>query len=385
MFKKLAFILLILPVTLFAQNTITGKILSMVNNKPVPDASVFLANASVGGKSADDGSFTLNNAKNGQYDLVVSCLGYETHHQTIFVNGASMAITSITLMPKVTELKEVKIKYDPEHARHLQQFITEFLGRSDNAKDCKILNPEIIDLDFEKSSGKLSASTDDFLIIENKALGYRIKYLLKSFLLDPKRGFVSYYGSPTFELMQGKASRQKRWQKKRMEVYYGSDMHFLRACIANNVNEEGFKVLRLIRKANPERPADSLIKAKLKQFHIVMPNGVMMVGDSLSYWSRMSNLPKTIATLVTTPLTASQFVKRTDIQGIFALSFNDCLQISYTKKDGDNTSIVTFYKTYAFFDLNGVFIDPESNTVEGNWAGMRIAELLPVDYEAPVK
>jgi hypothetical protein len=384
MLKYLAFLLLILPASLFAQNTIMGKILSLVNKKPVPDASVFLSNASVGGKSADDGSFTLSNVKNGQYDLVVSCVGYETHHQTVFVNNSNISIAEIALMPKVTELKEVKVRYDAEHDRHLQQFITEFVGRSANARDCKILNPEIVDLDFEKATGKLTASTDDFLIIENKALGYRIKYLLQSFSLEPKRGYVSFYGSPMFENLAGKAGQLKRWQKKRMEVYLGSDMHFLRTCIINQVDEQGFRVLRLIRQPNPQRPADSIIKAKLKQFKPAVANGTVTINDSLSYWSRMSNQPKTIQTLVTKPLNTSEYVKRTDTKGIFALSFPDCLNITY-KKDADNDSILTFYKQYVFFDSNGVFIEPGSTTLEGKWATMRIAELLPVDYEVPEK
>jgi hypothetical protein len=188
------------------QVTITGKVVSMVNNNPVPDASVFLSNASVGGKTGNDGTFTLSNVKSGQYDLVVSCVGYEAAHQTIMVSGNDLKITDIALMPKVTVLKEVTIRYDAERDRHLAVFKQEFLGRTENAEKCTILNPEIINFEFDKATGNLSASTDDFLIIENKALGYRIKYLLVGFAFEPRKGFVSYKGSSIFEPLKGKSS-----------------------------------------------------------------------------------------------------------------------------------------------------------------------------------
>lgn len=85
-----------------------------------------------------------------------------------------------------------------------------------------------------------------------------------------------------------------------------------------------------------------------------------------------------------------------DKPGIFALGFKDCLYVIYTKKritygynlvyrpDGvppDNpVTVVTFDEPYAFFDNNGIIINPHSVTYEGDFGVKRIAELLPVDY-----
>ena len=49
------------------------------------------------------------------------------------------------------------------------------------------------------------------------------------------------------------------------------------------------------------------------------------------------------------------------------------------------TSIVSFEEQYAFFDNNGIIINPQSVIFEGEWGKSRIAELLPVDYEPPVQ
>lgn len=238
MLKTLFLLLLMVPLLAHAQITVSGKVVSTSNNQPVPNASVFLSDASVGTQTDATGAFTLYNVKNGQYDLVVSCIGFETYHLTLMMTGSVVSVPVISLMPKITVLKEIKIKYDPDHKAHLERFVKEFLGHSDNARQCTILNPEIIDMDYNRKADRITASTDDFLIIENKALGYRIKYLLKSFSCDLIG--VNYYGSSTFELLKGTDSQQKKWTKNRQQTYTGSNMQFLRSCIDNTVQEKGF-------------------------------------------------------------------------------------------------------------------------------------------------
>ncbi|MES2278889.1 MAG: carboxypeptidase-like regulatory domain-containing protein [Bacteroidota bacterium] len=380
MLKNLIILFLIFPVTLFAQGIITGKVTTKQGNA-VPDASVFLSNASVGTKSLENGAFTLNNVKYGQYDLVVSCIGFETYHQTVLVNAGAITLPDIELAPKTTVLKEVSIQYDSNRDKHVKMFLDEFLGRSENAAQCKLLNPELLDLTFEKSTGKLTGSSSDFLLIENKALGYNIKYLLASFERDPVRGFISYTGSSTFEPMIGKSSDEKRWQKARIKAYRGSDMHFLRACIAQQVSEEGFTTYQLVRKPNADRPPDSLIKAKLKQFRGTTNGRILVLTDSLRYWSEKSRMPLYIDLLNSTPLNSAEYIKLTEKKGIYAFGYKDHLRISY--KNTDNSSIVKFEKEYAYFDSNGVILTPHNLLVEGYWGFNRIAELLPVDYELP--
>src|ERR1700748_1004378 len=107
--KPLVLFLLFLPVCAPAQTVITGKVINTADNKAVGYASVFLSNTVVGTRSNDDGSFTLQNVKPGQYDLVVSLIGFETHHQTVTISNASIAVGDITITPKVNELKEVHI------------------------------------------------------------------------------------------------------------------------------------------------------------------------------------------------------------------------------------------------------------------------------------
>lgn len=395
----LSFFLFLISLSGFSQSVITGRVVNAADKKPVPNASVFLSNTVVGARTTDDGSFTLNNVKNGQYDLVVSFVGYETHYQTITVNNAAISLPPIELHTKTTELKEVRIgPPDPNRNTYYEIFKEDFLGRSENAKQCIILNPEVIDINFNAQKRILNASSDEFIIVENKALGYKIRYQLNKFIKDLSAQMVYYEGPVLFENLKGRPSQMRKWMKNRLEAYNGSSMHFLRSVIANQVNEEGFKVLRLIKKANTERPPDSLIRVKFRMYtKVPSPAGYK---DSAAYWRKKMELPKILQYLVTKPLALQDYIKLTDNKDLFAMAFDYYPYIMYTKKRDENpnsgvyrpldvpnylTTIVTLKNKQAIFDRNGIFIDPASTLFEGAWAISAVADLLPVDYDPAVK
>jgi hypothetical protein len=358
--RKILFLLwFILPSAALAQFSIKGRILDGADKNTVPGATVFLANASVATATTADGTFTLNNVRSGQYELVVTMIGYDTYRQTILVN-ANMTLADLVLASKSIALNEVKIRPDPDWERNYELFREEFLGSSEYAKKCKILNPELIDIHFDKTERKLTATSSDFIVIENKALGYKVKYLLSDFTKDYRNGYTYFAGTALFEDLAGKNGQQKTWAKNRLKVYEGSSMHFLRSVIANQVPEDGFTVLRLIRKVNPDY------------------KGIM----DKQYFQ----------TLVTTPLSEADYVKLTDTQGLYALSFKDCLYVMYSKKpvkikptDVTDVSLATttliLDQDMVLFDNNGIFIDPPTVTFDGAWGKSRMAEMLPVDYE----
>jgi len=361
--KLLSILLLIIPVTVIAQFKITGKILDSADKRSVPGATVFLANASVGTATAVDGTFTLDNVHSGQYDLVVTMVGYAPFRKTILVNE-NIKLPDIILSSKSIALNEVKIRPDPNWARNYESFREEFLGTSEYAAKCKILNPELLYLHFDTDSNKLIASSSDFIVIENKALGYRVKYQLREFTKDYRHGYMYFAGTAFFEELPGKNSQKKTWAKNRMKVYTGSSMHFLRSVITNQLPINGFKVLRLIRKVNP----------------------AYKTSGGAQYFE----------SLVTTPLMLTDFVNLTDTRGLYALTFKDCLYVMHSKKALKDDSVdvmdvtpatttLIFDKPYALFDKNGIFTDPSAITFDGVWGKSRMAEMLPVDYEPEVK
>jgi len=381
----------------YAQYSITGKVIDIYNKAPIVKASVFLSNTTVGGSTGEDGSFNLTNVKPGQYDMIISAVGYETLHKTVLVDRL-LNIPYTELTPKTIALNAVVVKPDPEREQNYKIFKEEFYGPTEFALQCKILNPEVLDLEFDKAKRTLNAKSSEFLIIENKALGYRLHYQLITFVKDYKTGSLFYQGNVLFEPLQGKSSQMRKWYKNRLVAYQGSCEHYLRSVIGMNTANEGFKTLRLMRKPNPQRPADSLIKAKMKQFSPKTNTGHFILSDSLIYWNTQNRLPKTVDYLVTKPLRPDSLVKPTDVNGIFAIAFDDMLYVLYTKKKSDEsypnrplnapdnlTSVVTFKEAYAFFDRNGVIANATAVIFEGDWGTNRIAKLLPVDYDPKEK
>jgi hypothetical protein len=397
MLKYLIVLLLTLPLLSKAQYTISGKVINIYDKKPIVKASVFLSNTTVGSTSAEDGSYLLTNVKTGQYDMVISAIGYETAYQTVKVDK-NLNIPYTELNPKAIDLKAVVVKPDMDWHRNYNIFKAEFFGSGKNAEQCKILNPETLNLSYNKSKRIFTASSNDYLEIENKSLGYRIKYFLTELEKDYNQGSLYYQGNVLFTPMQGKPSQMKRWQKNRLETFLGSPEHYFRSIIGSQLTEQGFKTLPLIRKLNPARPPDSLIQSKLKVFRTAaLVNGnhyVIKENDSLSYWSEKNRLPKYLSYLVTKPLKVDSLVKRTNQKGIYAIGYSEILYVIYTKKKGDNmlynrplnapdnpTSMITFVEPYAFFDRNGVITNPKAIIYEGNWGNNRAANLLPVDYD----
>jgi len=365
----------------FAQSqAISGRVLNMANNKPVAGATVFLDNTSIGTSTADDGNFMLNIVRNGQYNVTITCVGFENYHQTIQFNGQPITTGNLKLMPKITALNEVRIKYDANRGRHLGMFIKDFLGSTANARQCKIKNPEILDLDYDQKKNILIASTDSFLNIDNKALGYTLHYQINKFTLNYKTQQLYYEGSLRFEPMRGSESDEKRWKKNRLRAYTGSNMHFFRACISNKVDEEKFTVQRIIRRPNDERPPDSLIKAKMKQlFPPELRNTYVTLTDSMRYWINKRDLPPYKYELIPPPLVLRDYYKRTTLPGVYQLNSNDLLKISYSNSS-DQATTLTFNKP-AYFDDNGVIINPNSVVNEGYWGELRVANMLPFDYD----
>jgi hypothetical protein len=394
--RLLVYFMCLLPTLTWAQYAVTGKVINLYDKKPIEKASVFLSNTTVGSATTDDGSYTLANVKSGQYELIVSAVGYETFTKTIIVNQ-QLNIPYIELPPKTISLNAVVVKPDPDWQQNYNVFKQEFLGPLENAAQCKILNPDVLNLNFDKKKNILTATSNDYIEIENKTLGYKLRYRLTDFVRNFTTGSLYYQGDTFFIPLKGSKSQQKRWNKNRLNAYLGSSQHYFRSAIGNQLAQAGFRTMQLVRKPNPQRPPDSLIKAKLRLFGMASTSGNRLVihsNDSLHYWQEKNSLPKTAEYLAAKPLRVDSLIKRTDLKGIYALGYKDILYVVYTKKRGNTgyvpptlnapdypTSLMTFTEPYAFFDANGIVANPTSIVFEGNWSTDRIAKLLPYDYD----
>lgn len=382
---------LMLPAISWAQSvTVSGVITSGDNHQPIPGASVFLSNSSFGTSTDKDGKFTLNGLKMGQYTFVVSSVGFEDQQKVISITDVPVNLNA-ELKPKITQLKEVTIgaisKADRKKA--LEQFKQDFLGTDENAADCKITNPDVLNFSYRDNKTVLEAYTDVLLVIENKALGYRIKYLLKNFTSELTTGNVHYSGSQVFEELNGGRSVRLMWQQKRDEAYYGSPMHFFRSMFKDSLEDNGYRIYRLSRMVNQFKPSDAEIQAHLL-------NAKKMSRDSLVYWAKWARSSKYTHQKFHGHFEVKDIVKSTSNPSLKELVFPDHLYVVYTKKWETNyykdvyrspndlnyqTTIVSLVNnnTSAVIDKNGSIVGP-SPMYEGSWSQARLSKLLPVDY-----
>ncbi len=86
-----------------------------------------------------------------------------------------------------------------------------------------VSNPEV--LLFRQTKDRLIAEAKEPLIIENKELGYTIRFYLEAFELL-NNGDLSYKGNTYFEPMTGSAEEELAYQKKRREIYKKSSRSF---------------------------------------------------------------------------------------------------------------------------------------------------------------
>lgn len=374
----------------------------------LPGTGIYVSGYKIATATNNDGHYALN-LKPGNYDILVQLIGFKAVNKNMIITDKSVKLDFL-LEESVTQLAEVTIKPDPDRAHYIEFFKSYFLGTTPNAENCKILNPQILRIDYNKENNTLNVKTDEFLIIENKALGYKVKYLINNFQYDYNARIVYYEGYPTYEDLDGSNSKRKKWAQKRIEAYNGSAQHFFTSLYNNNSFEEGFVINKLIRKPNSERPPDSLIMANIKRLSKVQISltGTLRINsheqDSLSYWYGKKNLPKGISILNKARISPDTLVHQFN-QNIKSINFSDVLYVIYTKEreheafanrigqsisrplDMPNyqVSLINLSIRPVYFYKNGSVYNTRSMLYEGYWAWEKVADSVPMDYLPPKK
>ncbi|MBB2149300.1 carboxypeptidase-like regulatory domain-containing protein [Pedobacter gandavensis] len=373
--------------------------------RTIPGAGVYLSSYKTATVSNNDGQFTLTNIKPGNYDVLIEMMGYLPFSKNVIISDKSVKI-DVLLKENTIQLREVVIKSDPNRQKYIKQFIDYFIGTTPNAEKCKILNPQVIQTDFDSDHNLLKVTANEFLIIENKSLGYRIKYLLEYFERDYKSNIVYYSGHPSFEELPGSKSKKKDWLKKREIAYQGSSQHFFRSLYQNSTVANGFMIYKLAKVPNKNRLPDSLINAQLKRLQRPGNNivrigqgGFSPLNDSVNYWMKQKSVPKTMSILNRAEILTDTLVKAmyTDLKTInfsddlYVINTNERETPEYTDRSGyaidrpldiPNYQISTIHLLQApiHFYINGGIYNPKSTLFSGFWAYEKMADTVPMDY-----
>ena len=398
---SLLFLLFLISTSILAQEnyTVSG-VIKDKKGETLPGAGVFVSGYKIATLSNNNGEYSLK-LNPGNYELLIKMVGFKSVNQQVVVSDKDI-ILNVELVENVIQLNEVVVKPDLNRENNLKTFTDFFIGQTPNSLQCKILNPDVLYINYEQQNQVLTAYCDEFLIIENKALGYKIKYLIKEFEYDMANRIIFYQGSPYYEDLPASISKKKLWAKRRLEAYNGSSQHFFRSLYKGNSNSEGYQLHKLIKQVNTQRPPDSLIKANIKRFSLGIRNlnfSDGIINDSLNFWLSKKRMPQTISILNTAIVNPDTLVKTFD-NNIKKVDFTDILYIIY-KNEREHSmyaniiaqsisrplnmpnyqiSLINLSVRPIYFYQNGAIYNPRSMVYEGYWAWEKVADSVPMDY-----
>jgi hypothetical protein len=329
--KIILFLLLISFCPIGYSQIIRGTVLDKSNNSKISFASIYLNGTFVGTQSDLNGNFELDISKNPSMPLTISYIGYYSVTLTGFSTDKPLLIY---MTPKVYELKEVVISSKSLVKRrraNLNLFKNVFLGTTANARNCEIINENDITFNYDSDRDTLKAFASKPILINNRALGYKITYYLDRFEYYKKDESMLIKGSLIFtEDLAIEETHKQLYERRRKNTYLGSRMHFFRALWADDLISAGFIV---------KNPA----------------------GKYLSYKDIVEESP------AKSPISPTKFLK-----------YNEKLSILFNAR----LSNIVFLKEKVSFDQDGHFDQTDmSISWEGEMMDQRIGDMLPYTYK----
>jgi hypothetical protein len=363
------------------------------NGEVLPGASVYVSGFKIATSTTETGQFNLN-LPSGNYDLLIKMIGFKSYNNSIVIGNQNMKVDFI-LEENNISLNEVVVRPDPDREKYISFFLDFFIGTTPNAKQCKVLNPSVLNVFYDKDEKVLNVDCSEFLEIENRALGYKIKYLINDFKYNYRTNIVYYEGYPYFEDLKGSNSRQERWAKAREIAYYGSTQHFFKSLYKEISFVDGFRLYKLKRVDRISESELSPSSTDRKQLTLKKSNGK----DSLIFLKSDQNFKKQI-NLLDTSLISTDTLVHTYNSFIKYLNFENILIVDYTlEKLNQNTpenyrsnlsalpqfrshqiSLINMLVKPIYFYQNGTVYNPRSMLFENNWAWEKVADSVPIDY-----
>ena len=375
-------LVLLLTASLFSQTRIDGRIVDKSTSEPLVGVNVFFSKTTWGATTDDNGFYTLNNIPAGQYELVVSMIGYEVEREQMIIKTDERFTLNFRLQSRAILMSEVNVtaKTDRVWKKNYDRFRRSFLGTSKNGESCLILNEFV--LTFDENGQYFRAKASQPIRIENPELGYRITYILDDFEIDGTE--VRYAGDHYYESMSSKSKRQlKKWEKNRKKAYNGSLRHLLKTLTDRFDLRFNFNEGMIIQNDNwnsiAGRKKDPLVR---EGFSISM-NKKDLFGTSLIIEEEYK--PLRSDTLVFPGATYEQPL----------LSFEGRMMVVYMKESPElaymmendspssykQTSYLLLRADSVYFDRDGRYFEPYMIEQQGYSSWERIGDQLPFNYE----
>ena len=226
------------PLTVTAQQIVTGQITDRHDDTPIPGASVFIAHTTIGTLTDIDGNFSLTVPIQGSFIIVVSHIGFQSASRTV---DTPQPYHHINFRLQENILQELVVTPGLPHRRRDENlFWRFFLGERPSSRGMQVLNPEVVQFS-RLPSGILRAFADKPIEIVNHHMGYRITYVLQRFEHDFENETSLILGASFFTELTPQNERQRNnWERRRQLAYSGSLTRFIRALYQEQLYESGF-------------------------------------------------------------------------------------------------------------------------------------------------
>jgi len=326
-----------------SKSIISGKIIDVETGMPIPNVNIFLAYTTIGTITNREGKYLLKNIPQGQYDLIVSHIGYELTTFQITLRKSEILEHNIQLKPRVLKGKTVRIETTTpkEWEENLKTFKLLFIGRTKNARYCKILNPEVINLKLHPKTKIFTAYSDSLIRLTNEALGLKIGIIIDFFSYNFNTEILKYEVYPKFEMMKHQEEKElKKWVYNRKTTYKGSFRHFISALASCKLKEEKFQVYQYGYFNSSE---NKFIKGRAREIRNYKE--ILLSPDTL---------------------------------GIQYFHFDNLLYCDYQRR---YTSWMQLVTKYVQIDSLGNCYGELNLIKDGLWGKARIADVLPFDYD----
>jgi hypothetical protein len=338
--------------------TVSGKVVNAETKAPMPGASVFAQNTLTGTATDNDGNFKLT-LQNGGYDLIITFTGFNTEVRRISSSENIGGEMLIEIRTKEKELADVSIVSTNEVKDGWQQygrfFLDEFIGKTVNSAHCTIQNPGVLKFFFSKRRNRLKVLAHEPLLIENKALGYNIKYTLDSFTHEYTSQVSQYTGYPLFEeMVPANEDQSSQWDSTRAHAYKGSLLHFMRSLYEQRIHQEGFEIQFVVNATEKE------IALPLKDYYLAM------------HYNR-DDSAQTVEVKPNQDNVGVIYRREKPAAGFLAENPDEPKSFQF--------SILAFAPGRSItIERNGYYFNQHEITIRAYWTWDKIADLLPYDY-----
>ena len=341
---------------------ICGHIKDKITGEPVFNVNVFLENTTLGTITQYDGSYCLENIPLGSYNLIISHIGYKLVSEGFILFETDSITKNFYLEPRYFKGEEVKViaRYPKKWKRDLKKFTKLFIGTSKNAKQCKIMNPEVLDFKKDLKTHLFIASTDSILCVQNKAFGYRLYIILKDFEWNGWQDKLIWSFSARSEEMEAQDEKErKKWLSNRRRSYDGSFKHFLAALACHQIEKEKYVLYH----TNSPGVLGGVVA------DLSLPMDESYVKQAVKIPFGHPKLIKSYQTEILTPDTLGR-------QQFYFENYLNVVHLKTKRKD----SWIKLYQGKMLIDTLGNYYSLLPIHKWGYWSDARVADLLPLNY-----